>query len=214
MAHDNDISITEKTFDLSLEDTEVDDDSIDQGIITTSQLMPDDHDQRPTSSQILPSNDHSSNQRLHKSLEILQRISGTEMTKINTDCNQDELSKMILELCENSELKLQFYERNYKFLENLYESVQKDHDLVKKREKLLKLEVERLKVKNRDYDLLKRCIEEKIQDKDQTDLSIDELCRVVKTFQMNKEEEKNDVIRRMEKEIKEYKRFIRELMDR
>lgn len=215
MARDQDISITEKTFDLSLEDTDIDDED-EQRILDSS--IP--NHSLPISSQILPSRDDSNHQvQLHKCLEILQRISGTEMTKINLgDCDSDELSKMILELCENSELKLQFYERNYKFLENLYETVQRDYEMVKKREKMLKIELERLKVKSRDYDLLRKTIQEKDpgNNNNNNNPSIEELCQIIDTLKTPDSSQEKDItiIKRQEKEIKEYKRFIRELMDR
>ncbi|CAM9022822.1 hypothetical protein WICANDRAFT_81339 [Wickerhamomyces anomalus NRRL Y-366-8] len=203
------ISITEKTFDLSLDDTQIDDDDLSG-------------DEQPLNSQILLDNTYDSlrngkvqnkfktvitnkadddritinravngtiqyNEKkeqgndhyLCKSLQVLQRISGTDI-KINEE-ETNQISKLIYELSENSELKIQFYEKNYKFLENLYETLQKSNERVKIENKELRTQNESLK------------------------LRLDE---------MKNTRDQDEVVLRQEKEIRGYKRFIKELMER
>lgn len=133
------ISITEKTFDLSLDDTQIDDDdpSGDEQPLNSQILLDNTYDSlrngkvqnkfktvitnkadddRITINRAVngtiqynekkeQGNDH----YLCKSLQVLQRISGTDI-KINEE-ETNQISKLIYELSENSELKIQFYEK-------------------------------------------------------------------------------------------------------
>ncbi len=203
------ISITEKTFDLSLDDTQIDDDdpSGDEQPLNSQILLDNTYDSlrngkvqnkfkpvitnkadddRVMSNRAVngtiqynekkeQGNDH----YLCKSLQVLQRISGTDI-KINEE-ETNQISKLIYELSENSELKIQFYEKNYKFLENLYETLQKSNERVKIENKELRTQNESLK------------------------LRLDELKNT---------RDQDEVVLRQEKEIRGYKRFIKELMER
>ncbi len=203
------ISITEKTFDLSLDDTQIDDDdpSGDEQPLNSQILLDNTYDSlrngkvqnkfkpvitdkadddRVTINRAVngtiqynekkeQGNDH----YLCKSLQVLQRISGTDI-KINEE-ETNQISKLIYELSENSELKIQFYEKNYKFLENLYETLQKSNERVKIENKQLRTQNESLKLK------------------------LDELKNT---------RDQDEVVLRQEKEIRGYKRFIKELMER
>lgn len=203
------ISITEKTFDLSLDDTQIDDDdpSGDEQPLNSQILLDNTYDSlrngkvqnkfkpvitnkadddRVMSNRAVngtiqynekkeQGNDH----YLCKSLQVLQRISGTDI-KVNEE-ETNQISKLIYELSENSELKIQFYEKNYKFLENLYETLQKSNERVKIENKELRTQNESLK------------------------LRLDELKNT---------RDQDEVVLRQEKEIRGYKRFIKELMER
>ncbi len=203
------ISITEKTFDLSLDDTQIDDDDLsgDEQPLNSQILLDNTYDSlrngkvqnkfkpvitnkadddRVMSNRAVNGTIHYNEKKeqgndhyLCKSLQVLQRISGTDI-KINEE-ETNQISKLIYELSENSELKIQFYEKNYKFLENLYETLQKSNERVKIENKELRTQNESLKLK------------------------LDEL---------KNSRDQDEVVLRQEKEIRGYKRFIKELMER
>ncbi len=203
------ISITEKTFDLSLDDTQIDDDdpSGDEQPLNSQILLDNTYDSLRNGKvqnkfktvitnkadddritinravngtiQYNEKKEQGDDHYLCKSLQVLQRISGTDI-KINEE-ETNQISKLIYELSENSELKIQFYEKNYKFLENLYETLQKSNERVKTENKELRTQNESLKLK------------------------LDEL---------KNSRDQDEVVLRQEKEIRGYKRFIKELMER
>ncbi|CCH42726.1 hypothetical protein BN7_2270 [Wickerhamomyces ciferrii] len=160
------------------------------------------------------------NENLIKSIKTLQKISGTEVniSNYNNDNKRslDSLTKLNMELVENSELKLKFIEKNYRFLENLYEDLTKNYELDKSRFQLKQQEFEQI-LKQWEYlgDLLKK---EYKQDGNDGPVSNtpQELIQLIKNSStpVQNSIDKDEIIKKQEKEIKDYKRFIKEMMER
>jgi hypothetical protein len=185
--------ITERTFDLSLEDplsdvslTAVESSSTGNhnkfhSILEESQGWDDPNEAAMVS-------------KLHRSIKILMRLSGNPI-EMKGEGDLGKLVEIVEKLSEASEYKLKFLSKNYSFLEGLYDTTRREHELVKK--KLVKSEETMKRLEDELNSLVKRRFDHQQQESNSTSL-----------------QQSLEIIESQKKEIKEYKRFIKEMMER
>jgi len=236
------ISITEKTFDLSLDDTQVDSDEeklLPLPPTTTAQsgthtLLNDDrldecgkHSGNTNNDDLQFRNKSSrSKSQLKQCVKILQEISGTDVD-IDHDCiindddddDDDDIQSLLLQLCENCLLKNRFIEKNYTFLENLYESLQCKYKLIEAKYNKLKVDYENLRESQKNehkliYETLQRKLGIINSNNGNGSATDDDGIQGIITLINASPGNDQTTIAKQNREIREYKRFIKELMDR
>lgn len=248
---DDCISVTDATFDLSLEDSSAlkapetvnfldQDHQINEDTSSTA-MGSDTHINGAVCPQLKPISNifqdyqilgrgetdlhNSTLENLQRSISTLNKACGNNNTRVHhggTDNFEDEIKKLssILNLLsDNCALKLNFYKNNYKFVEGLHEASNKENEILRDRVNTAERGFQELEKK---YQHLKKEHLQYLQQRgaDEMDKAVIKNQRAAHTrveFDPEPpryENEAQQLISKQQKEIKEYKRFIKELMER
>lgn len=212
-------SITDRTFELSLDDDDdvddVADDSntavdskatglgsiLDEGLGSNSDHPKDD---MPLEHELITS-----------SLDILMRMSGNSMPLNSVTSHSDLYSslKMVHKLCESNECKLKFLSKNYSFLEGLYDSSRKELEWMKLQLRRSETHVTRLEqeLETALNDVDKHAIAKHLP-KGIAESPSEAGCDNPQSTQF-KLATALQTIERQNAELRSYKRFIKDMMD-
>lgn len=220
ISNDDLYSITERTFDLSLEDTLGDDVSataVDSAAASKGKFdsILEDHQLGDSldgyDGLSGAGKDNGVNQKLHKSIDILMRLSGNPIEMKGEDEDLMHLVEMVHKLSEASDYKLKFLSKNYSFLEGLYDTTRRENELLKmelgKSEAVNKrlhrdLKQQQLQLQQFQQGHLVHQQQQQQQQQQSPRGNEQELLAALETIEQQK------------RELKDYKRFIKEMMER
>ncbi|CDR36301.1 CYFA0S01e00298g1_1 [Cyberlindnera fabianii] len=138
-------------------------------------------------------------ERLRKSIRQLTRISGNTVGSVSQDMDLTALVEMVSKLTDAAEYKMRFLNKNYSFLESVYDTARRElegakAELVRSNKKIRASENELCECAQREV-AMRQQLEKKEQNLQETDHA-------------------REVIERQQREIKEYKLFIKQMMER
>jgi hypothetical protein len=185
--------IAERTFDLSLEDplSDVSSTAVESSSAGNHNKFHSILEERQGWDD---PNETAMMRKLHRSIEILMRLSGNPI-EMKGENDLGKLVQVVEKLSEASEYKLKFLSKNYSFLEGLYDTTRREHELVKK--ELLKSEETKKRLEDELKSLVKRRSDHPQEASNPGNL-----------------QQSLEIIESQKKEINEYKRFIKEMMER